>query len=313
MPLYGDLPAEQQDAVLAPCERRKLVLATNVAETSITIDGVTAVVDTGQARVLRFDEHVGLDRLELSRISKASADQRAGRAGRTQPGICLRLWSERDHRGLADHEDPEIRRVDLAGPVLQLLRLGRSRRCAAFRGSSRRAKLGRCRPKTFCAGWGRPTAGNHRARAGRWCGCRCIRASRGCCWRDNGWASPTARPWRPPCSPSATRFGAIEAPPDRRRKRAAASVGIGRRRPRRGAGRVSSGPEPSAVRSRYTQRRRRHDSSCRRRDQLRQLVRDRRSIGAARSKFDAATLMTTSRCSGRLLAAFPIASRSAAR
>ncbi|MFN0056300.1 MAG: ATP-dependent helicase HrpB [Planctomycetales bacterium] len=120
MTLYGDLPAEQQDAVLGPCPSRKLILATNVAETSITIDGVTVVIDSGLARVMRFDEHVGLDRLELSRISKASADQRAGRAGRTQPGLCLRLWSERDHRGLADFEEPEIRRVDLAGPVLTL-------------------------------------------------------------------------------------------------------------------------------------------------------------------------------------------------
>ena len=120
MPLYGDLPAEQQDAVLGPSEKRKVVLATNVAETSITIDGVTAVIDTGLARVLRFDEHVGLDRLVLSKISKASAEQRAGRAGRTQPGVALRLWTCEEQRALADHEEPEIRRVDLAGPVLQL-------------------------------------------------------------------------------------------------------------------------------------------------------------------------------------------------
>jgi ATP-dependent helicase HrpB len=120
MPLYGDLPAEQQDAALAPCERRKVVLATNVAETSITIDGVTAVVDTGLARVLRFDEHVGLDKLVLSKISKASAAQRAGRAGRTQSGVALRLWTHDEQRGLPDEDEPEIRRVDLAGPVLQL-------------------------------------------------------------------------------------------------------------------------------------------------------------------------------------------------
>ncbi len=120
MPLYGDLPAEQQDAVLGPCERRKVVLATNVAETSITIDGVTAVVDTGLARVLRYDEHVGLDRLVLSRISKASAAQRAGRAGRTQPGVALRLWTGEEQRALPEEEEPEVRRVDLAGPVLQL-------------------------------------------------------------------------------------------------------------------------------------------------------------------------------------------------
>lgn len=126
MPLYGDLPAEQQDAVLGPCEKRKVVLATNVAETSITIDGVTAVVDTGLARVLRFDEHVGLDRLVLSKISKESAEQRAGRAGRTQPGVVLRLWTSDEQRSLPDHEEPEIRRVDLAGPVLQLHAWGES-------------------------------------------------------------------------------------------------------------------------------------------------------------------------------------------
>lgn len=125
-PLYGDLPAEQQDAVLAPHSRRKLILATNVAETSLTIDGVTAVVDTGLARILRFDEHVGMDRLELGKISRASADQRRGRAGRTEPGRCYRLWHERDHRSLPEFELPEVRRVDLAGPVLQLHCFGES-------------------------------------------------------------------------------------------------------------------------------------------------------------------------------------------
>ncbi|MBS0265788.1 MAG: DEAD/DEAH box helicase [Planctomycetes bacterium] len=127
MPLYGDLPAEQQDRVLAPCDQTKVVLATNVAETSITIDGVTAVIDTGLARIMRFDEHVGLDKLELSKISKASATQRAGRAGRTRPGIALRLWSEEEQRALPDEEEPEIRRVDLAGPILQLHAWGEDR------------------------------------------------------------------------------------------------------------------------------------------------------------------------------------------
>lgn len=119
--LYGNLPAEQQDAVLAPAERRKVILATNVAETSLTIEGVTGVVDSGLARVLRYDERTGLDRLELSPISKASAEQRAGRAGRTQPGICLRLWPEAAQRIRAEFELPEIARVDLAGAVLQVL------------------------------------------------------------------------------------------------------------------------------------------------------------------------------------------------
>ncbi len=119
--LYGDLPAEQQDAVLRPSDRRKIILSTNVAETSLTIEGVTAVVDSGLARILRYEERTGLDRLELSPISRASADQRAGRAGRTQPGVCLRLWPEAAHRSRPEFELPEIERVDLAGAVLQVL------------------------------------------------------------------------------------------------------------------------------------------------------------------------------------------------
>ena len=121
MPLYADLPLDEQQAVLNPSPGRKIVLATNVAETSLTIEGVTAVVDSGLARVLRVDPALGIDRLETTRISRASADQRAGRAGRTAPGACLRLWTEREQAGLADFEKPEIARVDLAGPVLELL------------------------------------------------------------------------------------------------------------------------------------------------------------------------------------------------
>jgi ATP-dependent helicase HrpB len=124
LPLHGELPAEQQDAALLPQARRKIVLATNVAETSVTVAGVTGVVDSGLARLLVFDPRVGLDRLQLTPISRASADQRAGRAGRTQPGICVRLWSAGAHRARPEQTEPEIRRVDLAGAVLQLLHLG---------------------------------------------------------------------------------------------------------------------------------------------------------------------------------------------
>ncbi|WP_437187668.1 ATP-dependent helicase HrpB [Planctomicrobium sp. SH668] len=124
LPLYGDLPPEEQDAVLNSTGGRKIILATNVAETSVTIPGVTAVVDTGVAKVMRFDPVAGLDRLVLEPISQASADQRAGRAGRTQPGVCLRLWDEKSHRLRSAQTDPEIKRVDLAGPVLQLLSWG---------------------------------------------------------------------------------------------------------------------------------------------------------------------------------------------
>ena len=124
LPLHGDLPPEQQDRALQKLDRRKVVLATNVAETSVTVDGVTAVVDTGLARQMEFDSSVGLDRLRLGPISRASADQRAGRAGRTRPGVCVRLWDEIGHRARPEQTEPEIRRVDLAGAVLTLLALG---------------------------------------------------------------------------------------------------------------------------------------------------------------------------------------------
>ena len=126
LPLYGDLPAERQDEVLRPLSRRKVVLTTNVAESSITVDGVTAVIDSGQVRRLRFDPASGLDRLELGRVSRASADQRAGRAGRQAPGVCLRLWPAYEHAALPERETPEIARVDLAGPALQLASWGES-------------------------------------------------------------------------------------------------------------------------------------------------------------------------------------------
>src|SRR5213078_4390272 len=109
LPLHGDLPPEQQDAALLPQERRKVVLATNVAETSVTVEGVTGVVDTGLARELVFDPAVGLDRLRLTPVSRASTEQRAGRAGRTEPGVCVRLWSALEHRGRAEQTEPEIR------------------------------------------------------------------------------------------------------------------------------------------------------------------------------------------------------------
>jgi len=126
MPLFGDLSPEDQDRVLAPSPRRKVVLATNVAESSVTIDGVTGVIDSGVARVLRFDPQVGLDRLEIEPISQASCEQRTGRAGRTAPGHCRRLWEEGSHRHRAERETPELRRIDLSGAVLQLRCWGES-------------------------------------------------------------------------------------------------------------------------------------------------------------------------------------------
>jgi ATP-dependent helicase HrpB len=124
LPLYGDLPPERQDEALRPHSERRVVLATNVAETSVTVEGVSAVVDTGLVRRLRYDPATGLDRLELGRVSRASADQRAGRAGRLGPGICYRLWPSWEHATLPERETPEIARVDLAAPALQLLAWG---------------------------------------------------------------------------------------------------------------------------------------------------------------------------------------------
>jgi ATP-dependent helicase HrpB len=126
LPLHGSLPAAQQTLALRPAGRRKIVLATNIAETSLTIDGVRTVIDSGLARIAGYDSRRGLDKLELKRISKASATQRAGRAGRTAPGQCIRLWAEREQRFLADFELPEVRRVDLCQTVLAMHAWGQS-------------------------------------------------------------------------------------------------------------------------------------------------------------------------------------------
>lgn len=122
--LHGDVSPEQQDIALAQGPKRKVVLATNVAETSVTVEGITAVVDTGLARQLVYDPKIAMDRLNLVPISKSSADQRMGRAGRLRPGLCLRLWDANHHRVRKEQTEPEVRRVDLAGAVLQLISLG---------------------------------------------------------------------------------------------------------------------------------------------------------------------------------------------
>jgi ATP-dependent helicase HrpB len=126
--LYGELGAAEQDAVLRGHRPglRRIVLATNVAETSVTIPGVRVVVDAGLARRSRFDPLTGMSRLELQRISRASAGQRAGRAGRTAPGTCLRLWSEGANASLAAHTPPEILETDLAPLALELAQWGSS-------------------------------------------------------------------------------------------------------------------------------------------------------------------------------------------
>lgn len=120
LPLHGELPASEQDKAVAHASQRKIIVSTNVAETSLTIDGVTLVVDSGLARVARFDANRGINTLLIEKISRASADQRAGRAGRTAPGLCIRMWTERDHGLRARAELPEVRRLDMAETVLTL-------------------------------------------------------------------------------------------------------------------------------------------------------------------------------------------------
>jgi ATP-dependent helicase HrpB len=120
LPLHGELPPRDQDAAVARYEKRKVVVATNVAETSLTIDGVRLVIDSGLARMARHDSNRGINTLLIEKISQSSADQRAGRAGRTAPGICMRLWSLEEHGQRAGQELPEIKRLDLSEVVLTL-------------------------------------------------------------------------------------------------------------------------------------------------------------------------------------------------
>jgi ATP-dependent helicase HrpB len=124
LPLHGELPAADQDAAVTPGPRRKIIVATNVAETSITIEGVRLVVDSGLARMARFDPYRGINTLLIERISRVSAEQRTGRAGRVGPGYCLRLWTPREDHDRPPREIPEIRRVDLAEIVLTLKAAG---------------------------------------------------------------------------------------------------------------------------------------------------------------------------------------------
>lgn len=124
LPLHGELTPAQQDAAVTDTGRRRIVVATNVAETSLTIDGVQAVVDAGLARIASWDANRGINTLTVQSIARSSADQRAGRAGRTGPGICYRLWSEESHGRRPAAEVPEVLRLDLAEVVLTLKAAG---------------------------------------------------------------------------------------------------------------------------------------------------------------------------------------------
>jgi ATP-dependent helicase HrpB len=124
LPLHGDLSPKAQDAAVAVYSERKVVVSTNVAETSLTIDGITLVIDSGLAKTAKYDPYRGINTLITGKISRAAADQRAGRAGRTAPGKCLRLWPEKDHYERSPQDLPEIKRLDLAEVLLNLKATG---------------------------------------------------------------------------------------------------------------------------------------------------------------------------------------------
>ncbi|MFN8058577.1 MAG: ATP-dependent helicase C-terminal domain-containing protein [Vicinamibacterales bacterium] len=122
VPLHGSLDAEAQDLAIRRSARRRVVLATNIAETSLTVPGVTVVIDTGEVKVARYDAARGVDSLRVERVTEDSADQRAGRAAREAPGLVVRLWNSKDR--LRPHREPDVARVDLAGPLLDVLAWG---------------------------------------------------------------------------------------------------------------------------------------------------------------------------------------------
>lgn len=120
MPLYSTLPPAAQEAAISPGPRPKIIVATNVAETSITIEGVRTVIDSGLARIAAYEPRRAINTLLIRKISRAAAEQRAGRAGRTAPGRCFRLWSQQDHARRTEFETPEVHRVDLSEAALLL-------------------------------------------------------------------------------------------------------------------------------------------------------------------------------------------------
>ena len=148
-PLFGAMDARAQDLAVAPAApgRRKIVLATSIAETSLTIEGVRVVIDSGLMRVPRFEPDIGLTRLETVRVSRANADQRRGRAGRVEPGVCYRLWEEAANGGLLPFAPPEILSADLSELRPRSRRLGRrrSRRAEIPRSAAARGVLGGAR------------------------------------------------------------------------------------------------------------------------------------------------------------------------
>jgi ATP-dependent helicase HrpB len=169
-PLYGAMALAAQDEAIraSAVGRRKIVLATTIAETSLTIDGIAAVIDSGLKRAPRFDPSSGMTALETVRVSQASAEQRKGRAGRLGPGHCYRLWPEAETRALAAHDEPEIRIADLAPLVLELANWGVN---------TVDGLPWRSRKRTICCGNLEQlmTVMPSRRMGVQWCGCRSTR------------------------------------------------------------------------------------------------------------------------------------------
>jgi ATP-dependent helicase HrpA len=177
LPLYARLSARDQDRVFNPGPQRRIVLATNVAETSLTVPRIHAVVDPGYARVKRYSPRQKLDRLHIEPISQASADQRKGRCGRIAPGTCYRLYSEAEFQARPEYTDPEIRRAALAGVILRMLSLGLGTHRGFPRSSNRPIRARSPTAGSTCsnsARWKRATraCASSRRSAARWRACR---------------------------------------------------------------------------------------------------------------------------------------------
>ena len=207
VPLHGSLDAPEQDLALRPSDRRRVIVATNIAETSLTVPGVTAVVDAGLQKTARYDAERGIDSLETERISMDAADQRAGRAGRLAPGVVRRLWEARDR--LRPHREPEIHRVDLASTALDVIAWGGDPR--TFEWFERPGEDALDAALVLLARLGLIAATAGSAQSASRCGdCRCTRGSRAC------WSRQAARRRshrRARCCPSATCWRRAPRPP----------------------------------------------------------------------------------------------------
>lgn len=157
LPLYARLSPAEQQRIFQSHPGRRVVLATNVAETSLTVPGIRYVIDTGTARISRYSYRAKVQRLPIEAVSQASANQRKGRCGRVEPGLCVRLYSEEDFNGRPEFTDPEILRTNLAAVILQMLHL-RLGEITDFRSSSRRTARRSATVSTCCRNCRRSTA-----------------------------------------------------------------------------------------------------------------------------------------------------------